>query len=382
MNRHPHPEYGTPHHYANLHHTTPRSNTRQQPPSRNMYATPQINSVTPVNRNYVYVPNNDTSPVQSLDSGIASLYNDISYRPRTVAAQVSYYRNDFDYEEPPIDNEPNMEEIVLQLKNELKLLSSKIQLFEDQGVTPAPTQQVMSPTGQKYPVYSQSQLRSVSVASSSSEGGRAKQEMRSPQIQSPNMSRSPVPPHHQALAPSRYSQHSQEYPVEYAQPKELLQLQSPGNKDRASAIPQTNYIRKPLHPQKSTPSINRPSSVSKITSNTSQDRISNRLPRPAPVPTRPMLNRTQGSNVPRAQSSTGTATYTSIPALRLQTPRYTPVHPINRSISPLPPKTSARKPVPLRTPQPIRPSRMSDGYHYDEDIVKQSRIPNPSPRFL
>ena len=377
MNRHPQNEFASPHHFANLHHTAPRPIHRQQPVSRNIYATPHTSSVTPVNRNYAYVPNNDTSPVQSLDSGIASLYNDISYnRPSTVAAQVSYYNSDFDYEETPINDEPNMEELVLQLRNELSLLSSKIQRFEDQSVVPtlapapAPTQQVMSPTGQKYPVYAPSQLRSSSVASSGSEGGRAKQGPQSPKMMIPNMSRSPMP--HQSKLPPRHSQHSQEYGVKYAKPP------SPSNKDNAVGMSLSNHPKKQLLPQGSTPNISRPSSVSKFPSNSSQNRISNGIPQPAPAPTRPVQNRPHGSNVPRAQSSAGTATYTLLPTPRQQTPRYTPAPLMHRSTSPLPPKTSARKIVP---PRPFRSNRGSDGYHYDEESLKQpSHIPNPNKR--
>ena len=383
MNRHPPPEYASPHHYVNIHHTTPRPRQRQQQPvSRNIYAAPHTNSVTPVNRNnHVYVHNNDTSPVQSLDSGIDSLFNDISNRPRTVAAQVSYYNNEFEYDGAPIDEGPNMEELVFQLRSELKLLSSKIQRFEDQSVPPTPAPQVMSPTGQKYSVYSPSQLRSCSVASSGSEGGRVKQGAQSPQTHSPNMNKPPMHSYHsQSNLPPRRTQHSQDLAMDYAQPKGILPP-TPTNKERVLGIPPQSNVRKPFLPQKSTPAINRPSSVSKITSNSSQDRIINGIQRPTPTSSRPAPNRTYGSNVPRAQSSTGAATYTSLPNPRQQTPRYTPGPLINRSLSPQPPKTSARKPDPLRPPPSSRINRATDGYHFDDTIIqKPSRIPNPNPR--
>ncbi|KAI6651674.1 hypothetical protein LOD99_4922 [Oopsacas minuta] len=363
-------EYHTRNHYA-----TPiqYNNQRRQYPTRNAYAPPHGNLTNSIGRNHGYIPNNDPSPVQSLDSGIDSLFNDVSYRPGTAAANTNQYYNDEfrDYDESQKDSLTDMEDIVSQLRKELKVLTTKVNNFESRGVAPTlpgppPSNQlrVMSPTNQKYRSYSPNQLRSTSVASSGSEGGRIVHDSRSPQVISPT---SPV-----------HSYHSNTMPK---QPR----LRAEDRREYAPFPRDSTYKRKLVQTQNSTPVpvAPRPKTVSKITSNnTMQDRNNSRITQhPITVGAmhnRTTTNRTYTPNLPRAQSSTGTF-YGPVQSSRLQTSRFKAAPQTNRSVSPQP-KTSARKitaPITTRAIYSSQSHRTSDGHYYNE---LPSRIPKSNQR--
>ena len=372
---------------------------RQPTRPRNVYAVPAPVGVL---RNHGYVPNNDnTSPVQSLDSGIDSLLND--HRPRTAAAQTVYYQNDFDdYEERPRESLKEMENMVSQLRNELKVLTTKVNLFESKGISisdsdptspisqshampptgfpgssmpptgiPAPSMpiqaRVMSPTGQKYSAYTPTHLRSSSVANNNSEGGRMRQDPMQYEVRSPVNSLSPV----QSYQPNPMPKHSQPhkgYSMEYEPPAREPMYQS---------TPLKSNLKKPIYPYNSSPNI-KPKGVSKITSNTENSTRVTYHTNTSNMDTVPKY--TPGSrmyvpSVPRAQSSAGTSAVT-----RLQPPRYKAAPPMNRGVSPQP-KTSARKTTPSR-PISSNSHGMSEGDFHDEGpLTQQTYIPRSNQRY-
>ena len=390
-------QYRFQHEHTNRNSAYSGYNVQQRQPTRprNEYAVPAPVGVA---RNHGYIPNNDnTSPVQSLDSGIDSLFND--HRPRTAAAQTVYYQNEFDdYEERPRESLKEMENMVSQLRNELKVLTTKVNLFESKGINmpdsdpTSPTVQSrimpptglpgpslppqprgMSPTGQKYSTYAPTHLRSSSVANNNVEGGKVRQDPRNYEVGSAVTSVSPVQSYHPKPV-SKYSQPHKSYSTEYETPAREPMYQSTSIRSN---------LKKPVYAQISTPNT-RPKSVSKITSNTVNSSRS-------AYPTNtygmdPVTKYTPGiknytpsrdlrPSIPRAQSSTGTAA-----GARLQPSRYIPAPKMDRSMSPQP-ITSARKPNPSR-PISSNSHRFPGGYYHDEGGPnQQTNIPKSNQRY-
>lgn len=363
---------------------------RQPTRPRNEYAVPAPVGVA---RNHGYIPNNDnTSPVQSLDSGIDSLFND--HRPRTAAAQTVYYRNEYeDYDERPRESLKEMENMVSELRNELKVLTTKVNLFESKGIDPnsdptspiaqshgmlptglpgpslPPQPRAVSPTGNKYSAYTPTHLRNTPVASNNNEGARIRQDPRYYEARSPVTSVSPVQSYHPNPI-SKYSQPRKGYSTEYDPPAREPMYQPNLIKSN---------LKKPVYSQTSSPNM-RPKSVSKITSNTvhSTTRALTHPTRPSGMDATPKYisaNRMYTPTIPRAQSSTGTS------GARLQPSRYTASpSQINRAISPQP-ITSARKPNPSRPIHSSNSYRITEGYYHEEGpLNQQTYIPKPNQR--
>ena len=340
MNTQPRFQYPPQYQYMN-----PPPNRRQS----TVYVSPQHMVATPVNQNF---PTYDTSPV---DSGIYSLHNFATFRPQTVAGHQQYQQHEFDDDDRQEDDSSpvDVHELVSELRKQITVLSSRIKRFEDRKsvsleVT-SPQPQIMSP------VLSPDTLRSPSVTSSGSEGGRKK---RSPLRISPNMNH----PH-----PSSNSK--------YNPPPKFR----PDGRHRAREL--GGEERPVLYSQFSAPNINRPLPISKARSGLSEESRNQPPIRASPTPTTSNIlyphtrheASQNASNVIRARSSIGTASHSMLP-MQKPTTRYRapPIKPAT-SVSPQP--TSI-----LRTSKyqynPINANKVSDGYSYDEDLLKKtSRIP-------